>query len=319
MRGVRRVISFLVACLVLSSNAHGAKVKQKKNQNESSTFWCVAGGMFILVAGGIYFLVPGKPSNENIIPIKNLVEIANVDNEALPKDVGNPLYAEKQEKIDETLLNNLGFNNREKTWIRLLAGEEISDTSFPFKSCGTFRQTGNDELKKFKVGAIDYKKLQLEDLHNYVQLIFPNLEHGMFNEDLYLNRNLNGWKNLLQNHLSTRLKIQNQMKLNLVVMLEFWNFNVDLDEKSEIKQISANKKSIIFKHGGDHNCLRFTRVLNCLRLFGLHKEHELLLSSVENNEEIMSIINSDDNLTESKGFWVKTKNVEPLFNDKPAV
>ncbi len=314
MGGVRGVISFLIACFVLSSSVHGAKIEQKKKQEESSTFWFVAGGMFILFAGGIYFFVPGELSSKN----KDLVKIVGVNNKISLKNVGNPVDNEKQEKIDDELLDNLGFNEKEKDWIRFLAGEKVSDTDFPFKSCEAFRQTGNDELKKFKAKEIDYDKLQLENLHNYVQLIFPNLEHGMFNEDLYLNRNLNGWKNWLKNK-NLRSEIQKQLKLNLLLMLEFWNFNVDLDKELEIKQISANKESIIFKRGGDHNHLRFTRVLNCLRLFGLHKEHELLLSSIENNNEIMNIISSDNSLSESEKFWLGTKNVEPLFNDKPTI
>ena len=299
MRGVRRVISFLVACLVLSSNAHGTKIEKSKKQEESSVFWLAAGGgLFILVAGGVYFLVPGKPSNENIIPIKNLVEVANVNNETLPKkDVGNPLYAEKQEKIDETFLNSLGFNDREKTWIRFLAGEEISDTGFRFRSCGAYREASNNDLENF---------------HDYIQIVFPNeSKSGYANEDLYTGANLKSWKRLIKNE-SVRFKIQKQLNLNLIRILEFWNFNVDLGKNSEIKKISANKKSIIFKRGGDHNHLRFTRVLNCLRLFGLHKEHELLLSSIKNNNEIMNIINSDNSLTESKKLWVQTNEMKPL-------
>lgn len=314
MRGVRGVISFLIACFVLSSSVHGAKIEQKKKQEESSTFWIVAEGItFILVGGGIYFLVPGEPS-QDMAPghIKNLVKITynnRINNKISLKNVENPVDNGKQEKIDDKLLDNLGFNEEEKDWIRFLAGEEISDENFPFKSCEAFRQTGNDELKKFKAKKIDYYKLQLESLHNYVQLLFPNLPPGVANKDFYLNRNLNGWKNLLQNCPAIKLKIQNQMKLNLLVMLEFWNFNVDLDKHSEITNISANKESIIFKRGGDHNNLRFTRVLNCLRLFGLHKEHELLFNSVENNNEIMNIINSEISLSESKKFWLETKNV----------
>ena len=251
-----------------------------------------------------------------------MVKIADnneINNKISLKNVENPVDNGKQGKIDDKLLNNFGFNEEEKDWIRFLAGEKVSDTDFPFKSCEAFRKTANDELKKFKAGKINYYVLKLESLHNYVQLLFPNLPPGVANKDFYLNRNLNGWKSLLQNYLSIRLKIQNQMKLNLMTMLEFWDFNFDLDEHSEITNISANKESIIFKRGGDHNNLRFTRVLNCLRLFGLHKEHELLLSSIENNDEIMSIINSDDNLSESKKFWLETKNVESLFNYKPTI
>lgn len=315
MRGVRRVISFLVACLVLSSNAHGAKIEENEKQVKSSAFWLAAGsGLFILVTGGICFLVPGESSetnlNKQIVP-KHIGDLTNI------ADRIDPMSSKNIENV-LALMRSLGFNDREITWICFLSGLDILDTSFPFKSCEAFRQTGIDELKKFKAKEIGYDKLQLENLHNYVQLIFPNLECGVSNKDLYLNRNLNGWKNWLKNK-NLRSEIQKQLKLNLLLMLEFWNFNVDLDEKSEIKQISANKESIIFKRGGDHNHLRFTRVLNCLRLFGLHKEHELLLNSIENNNEIMSIINSENSLSKSKKFWLETKNVEPLFNDKPTI
>ena len=191
----------------------------------------------------------------------------------------------------------LGENKREVNWIKFLSGEEIQDESFKFQSCEEFRKA-NDK--------------NLESHHDYIQVVFPNLEQsGYANKDLYLNKNLKKWQDLMQD-LEIRLKIQENLRLNLIRILTFFGFEVTLGDSSKIIKLKAKTDGVAFKLG-NHNGLRLTRVLICLKIFGLNREHQLIIDSINSNKEIMKLVNGNSTLKTSYGFWLNSRKNACLF------
>ena len=191
------------------------------------------------------------------------------------------------------------FDKKEQTWIKFLMGEQIDDKSFRFNSCNEFRTASNNDLEKY---------------HDFIQAVFPNLEKSSCeNPDLYLNKNLKKWQDLMQD-LEIRLKIQENLRLNLIRILTFFGFEVTLGDSSKIIKLKAKTDGVAFK-SGNHNGLRLTRVLICLKIFGLNREHQLIINSIKSNEKIMNSVNecSDSGLGKSYKFWLDSSKTACLF------
>ena len=184
-------------------------------------------------------------------------------------------------------------------------GEQIDDKNFRFTSCNGFRTASNSDL---------------EGHHDFIQAVFPNLEESKFtNKDLYLNKSLKKWQDLMQD-LGIRLKIQQNLKLNLIRILTFFGFEVTLGDSSEIVKLNAKDDARIFVPNNDpmsHNRLRLTRVLKCLKLFGLNREYELIMGAIKNNHKFESITNNNDkdysDLRGSYKFWQNSRQTACLF------
>ena len=204
----------------------------------------------------------------------------------------------KNENVKDVNKKWKGENKREGNWIKFLSGEEIQDESFKFKSCEEFRKASDKNL---------------ESHHDYIQVVFPNLERsGYANQDLYLNKNLEKWKELMQDE-ELRLKIQKNLNLNLIRILKFFGFEVTLGEDSEITKLVAKNDGVAFIPG-NHNSLRLTRVLKCLKIFGLDNEYNLIINSINSNKEIMTKINKNLTLKKSYEYWIKSKETNCLFS-----
>ncbi len=189
------------------------------------------------------------------------------------------------------------FDKKEQTWIKFLMGEQINDESFRFKSCNGLRSASNNDL---------------EDNHDFIQAVFPNLEKSRYaNQDLYLNKNLKKWQDLMQD-LEIRLKIQENLRLNLIRILTFFGFEVTLGDSSKIIKLKAKTDGVAFKPG-NHNGLRLTRVLICLKIFGLNREHQLIIDSINSNKEIIKLVNGNSTLKTSYAFWLNSIKTACLF------
>lgn len=106
---------------------------------------------------------------------------------------------------------------------------------------------------------------QLEMDHDYVQWMFPSNEMSM----------LNGEAPTLAKHESDIFKadpaLQAKVKESLVRFLEFLDFK--LTEDGETVKVDPKDENIPWWLRGafNHNCLRMTRLLKCLRLTGLDR------------------------------------------------
>lgn len=262
MKKIRKIISVLTACSVMSSNARSYKFPEIHWNRERTVALVTVGVVVITTVGvvGLAKLFSGKKDNPGDLDSKN-------------------------------------FDKREQNWIKFLSGEKIEDKSFLFKSCEEFRSADNNSL---------------ENNHDFIQVVFPSLEKsGYANQDLYLNKNLKKWQDLMQD-LGLRLKIQKNLKLNLNCILTFFGFEVTLGKDSEIIKLNANTDGVVFKPG-DHNSLRLTRVLKSLKIFGLDREHQLIIDSINSNKDIMALVNSNANFKTSYDFWVESAKTARLF------
>ena len=251
MKKLRKIISALMVCSMLSSGVRGMDL----NETQQKTLAAVA----VTAAVGIPLIVILKK-----------------------------IFSNKGIKA---------FDKKEQTWIKFLMGEQIDDKSFRFNSCNEFRTASNNDL---------------EGYHDFIQVVFPNLEKsGYANQDLYLNKNLKKWQDLMQD-LEIRLKIQENLRLNLIRILTFFGFEVTLGDSSEIIKLKAKTDGVAFKPG-NHNGLRLTRVLICLKIFGLNREHQLIIDSINSNKEIMKLVNGNSTLKTSYEFWLNSKKTACLF------
>lgn len=213
------------------------------------------------------------------------------------------LFSNKKGTPDD--LDNKNFDKREQEWIKFLLGEKIQDKSFLFKSCEEFRNANDSAL---------------ESHHDFIQVVFPNYEKsGYANQDLCLNKNLKKWQALMQD-LELRFKIQKNLKLNVNRILIFFGFEVTLGNNSEIIKLNAKDDARIFVPDNDprsHNRLRLTRVLKCLKLFGLDREYEMIMAAIENNGQFQKIMRNYDKdysgLRESYKYWQDSRNTACLF------
>lgn len=279
MKKIYKIINILIICPLVISDIYGLNKKEK----------------FILISSSTA-AVCGTISLKKLLSNKKKAKILfnNEEFKKLNKDEKisnkNFLFKSFNKEFEK-------FNEREQNWIKFLLGEKISDKSFLFKSCEEFRNSNNSDLER---------------KHDFIQVVFPNLEKsGYANQDLYLNRKLQEWKNLLSNK-DLRLKIQKNMKLNLIRILEFFGFEIERNINYEITKIKANPDSIIFKPG-NHNGRRFTRVLKCLKLFDLNKEYYLIIDSIIENNQIINIINKNSVLKTSYKFWINSGNTTCFF------
>ena len=251
MKKLRKIISALMVCSMLSSGVRGMDLNETQKKTLAVT--------------------------------------------AVAAAVGIPLIV-----IFKKIFSNKGikaFDKKEQTWIKFLMGEQIDDKSFRFNSCNEFRTASNNDLEKY---------------HDFIQAVFPNLEKSEYdNKDLYLNKNLKKWQDLMQD-LDIRLKIQKNLKLNLIRILTFFGFKVSLKGSFEIDELEADAGGVAFRPG-NHNGLRLTRVLICLKIFGLDRAHQLIIDSINSNKEIMKLVNVNSTLKTSYGFWLNSRKTACLF------
>ncbi|MBO6126760.1 MAG: hypothetical protein J6P21_02005 [Clostridia bacterium] len=266
MKKIRKIISVLSICSVMSSSTRGYLTWNRERTVALATIGISIG---------------------TVIVVTQLVK----------------LFSGK--KDDSGNLDNKNFDKREQNWIKILLGEKIQDKSFLFQSGEAFRNA-NDRA--------------LEIHHNFIQIFFPNLEEsGYANQDLCLNKNLKKWQALMQD-LELRFKIQKNLKLNVNRILIFFGFEVTLGNNSEIIKLNAKDDARIFVPDNDprsHNRLRLTRVLKCLKLFGLDREYEMIMAAIENNGQFQKIMRNYDKdysgLRESYKYWQDSRNTACLF------
>lgn len=117
----------------------------------------------------------------------------------------------------------------------------------------------------------DYQKL--EYTHDYIQWLFPLKEKSRFNQNAPV---LND--EVIQS-FRTNENLRLRLKKSLEVMLHFYGLqcnelgNTDI-EITKSREYQERKLNWISK--GNHNYLRLTRILTCLRLLGLEKYAQAL-------------------------------------------
>lgn len=275
---IKKLISIFCVISVLFSNmsVNGTeRYKEKKHENieensNSHVKNTILGLIGLTILGTVVYKIKNKKAEESITKPNNNIN-------------------KNDKKINISQKNNVNDSKREENWIKFLCGEKIDDKSFRFSSCEDFRQANDNDLENF---------------HDYVQVVFPNFEQSNYvNSDLYLNKSIEKWKKVLSNK-ETCVKIQENLNLNLIRMLKFWQFEMVVNEENnKITKLVASDDSAPFREL-DHNRLRLTRVLISLKIFGLNDEYNLLMGAIKEKHKDKS----------SYKFWENTEKTECLVS-----
>ena len=237
------------------------------------------------------------PKNETIKNAENQTIILKADHTDQSALV---TYNNISENIEDNIFKDTQFNENEKEWIKFLAGQGDSCAQQRFKNCAEFLKWETSKNSK------------MESKHDYVQIVFPTAEQSRYsNDDLYFDRlGKDKWTNFFTKNKNIFEKIRYNLNLRLIHMLKFWGFEVNINHKTQkIESLSVDtSKSVVFDNG-DHNQKRFTRVLHCLRLFGLNDEYKLLIDIVKKAKQNNKLTNT------TYGYYTGTKNTMCLIED----
>lgn len=116
----------------------------------------------------------------------------------------------------------------------------------------------------------------LEMKHDYIQWLFPLLEKSQFNLKAPL---LNS---AIIEEFKTDIQLQKNLLISLQVMFNFYGLQVTNDHPISINKspeyMTRKKQWISWRN---HNYLRLTRILNCLKLLGQVSYAQALLQCLE--------------------------------------
>jgi hypothetical protein len=142
---------------------------------------------------------------------------------------------------------------------------------------------------------------QLENVHDYIQWLFPLAEPSGFNVAApVLNReSIEAFR--------ARPDLQEKLRFSFIRMMSFYGLEVRSGERVTITRgPNFATKSTVWLSPGDHNHLRLTRILKCLNLLGLEAEAKALFACLseiyedERDKELPAI--SDETLR----YWRET-------------
>tara|TARA_Y100001970_G_scaffold233693_1_gene291462 strand:- start:130 stop:1854 length:1725 start_codon:yes stop_codon:yes gene_type:complete len=209
-----------------------------------------------------------------------------------------------------------GFSETIKAFETMLAGMTANDDDHQQANKEFLDALDQNSLSRFSdltlqdkhptaMGIMDnwdsaFLKLSVgpEKHHDFVQILFPNRKPGVAHKSLSLGDGQRIINDLI------KLDFREKLKSALPVMLSHWGFQIDSDGNVTLDQTkTSNRKSYVIKK--DHNQLRISRVLECLRLF---KSSDPYLKQVSNSlftqlETLVQLNQSNSDLSQSMVFW----------------
>ena len=138
---------------------------------------------------------------------------------------------------------------------------------------GFYSGTGSDDRGR-RLGDIwRFSHDELEDIHDYLQWLFPLAERSAFNPGAPL----------LDDATIQRFKsdatLQRNLERSLDVMLDFYGFACDGDHI--VQSSSFGERAANWLTPGNHNFLRLTRIMKSLTLLGVAPRARELLDRLE--------------------------------------
>jgi hypothetical protein len=136
-----------------------------------------------------------------------------------------------------------------------------------------YRGTGTDNTGRSLAQILDYDDDDMESSHDFIQWLFPLREASQFNRHAPL---------LSDADIAT-FRADANLRANLLRSLDRFLTFLGLERKSDRIEPGpgCDARSEVLKTP-NHNWLRITRVLHCLRLLGLEQEGRRLLDCLEN-------------------------------------
>ncbi len=114
---------------------------------------------------------------------------------------------------------------------------------------------------------------QLEDCHNYIQWLFPSMKPSAHNPNAPVLGNAKGpgGKESLLDALKKDPKVRANLEKSFDVMLKFYGLRYDPKAKLIFTNPNFEDRMGVWMTPGNHNFLRITRILSCLKHFGMHE------------------------------------------------
>lgn len=111
--------------------------------------------------------------------------------------------------------------------------------------------------------AMTFRENYLEGHHSYIQYLFPTDEPSMFNIDAPI----------LDEEQIKQFRTRTDLRYKLFAafdkMLDFYGFKHETNDFRIVPKTDINPDTCHWLCYGDHNYLRITRILKCLKLCGL--------------------------------------------------
>jgi len=138
---------------------------------------------------------------------------------------------------------------------------------------GFYSGTGSDDRGRRLEDIWRFSHEELEDVHDYIQWLFPLAERSAFNPGAPV------LDEATIQRFRTDETLRRNVERSLGVMLDFYGFARDGDRIVAAPSFAARSANWLTR--GNHNFLRLTRILKALTLLGLEERAAQLLECLE--------------------------------------
>ncbi|KAK0103597.1 hypothetical protein ONS95_005609 [Cadophora gregata] len=171
-----------------------------------------------------------------------------------------------------------------------------------------YEEAQPDHRGRYLSGILNWNANKLESAHDYIQIVFPLPEEsGVQWNAPTINRPV-------FDAFRTRPELRERMKDSFKKMMWFYGFVlVETDDSIRVhKGANWNNHSGHWDVRFDHNHLRITRIIRCLRVLGLEDEAQAFYDALEQNALRVS--------ARSREYWRRaarrTLNLRPDLEDR---
>ena len=133
--------------------------------------------------------------------------------------------------------------------------------------------TGADDRGRRLEDVWRFSYEELEDVHDYIQWLFPLRERSAFNPGAPI------LDDAIVQRFASDETLRNNLERSLELMLDFYGLEIAGDEIRRAP--SFTERATNWLTPGNHNFLRLTRILKSLSLLGLHDRATQLLACLE--------------------------------------
>ncbi|EKD14045.1 uncharacterized protein L3040_007951 [Drepanopeziza brunnea f. sp. 'multigermtubi'] len=170
-----------------------------------------------------------------------------------------------------------------------------------------YEEKGTDLLGRSLLRILQWNEERLEKCHNYIQFLFPLPEMSNVNVNApIIDRRV-------FDEFRLRPDLRRNLKMSFKKMLWFYGFRLETEgERIKVcRGENFDQQSRIWDCRFDHNHLRITRIIRCLRVLGLEEEALAFRATLES-----STINVS---ARSREFWrraaKRSLNLRPDFEE----
>jgi len=130
-----------------------------------------------------------------------------------------------------------------------------------------FYNGGGDDKGRLLEDIWDWDFIKLEHIHDYIQWLFPIIEPNYFNRET---------PKLLEEDIAEftqNTNLRKRLITSFLMMLNFYGLNCRINENEFIidKATNYEERKKNWQTGENHNFLRITRILHCLKTLGCEK------------------------------------------------